>query len=134
MVTTPVSYSGSSTADTTWVEQDALDKNAFLMLLITQLRYQNPLEPMNDREFIAQMAQFSSLEQLQNVNTTIGSLLIMNAASQAASLIGREVTLIDPNGGDDITGTVESARFQDGIPMIVVDGVEYTLGLVTEVR
>ena len=47
---------------------NSLDKDAFLNLLVTQLRYQNPLQPMEDKEFIAQMAQFSSLEQAQNTN------------------------------------------------------------------
>ncbi|WIF94639.1 flagellar hook assembly protein FlgD [Caminicella sporogenes] len=49
-------------------KKDNLDKNAFLNLLITQLKYQDPLNPVEDKEFIAQMAQFSSLEQLQEIN------------------------------------------------------------------
>jgi flagellar basal-body rod modification protein FlgD len=52
---------------------NALDKEAFLKLLVTQLRSQDPLSPMEDREFIAQMAQFSSLEQMQNLNDTFKS-------------------------------------------------------------
>lgn len=48
-----------------------LDKNAFLRLLTVQLSNQDPLNPMEDREFIAQLAQFSALEQMQNLNTTI---------------------------------------------------------------
>ncbi|MBR1735637.1 MAG: flagellar hook capping protein, partial [Firmicutes bacterium] len=50
-----------------------LDKNAFLRLLTTQLQYQDPLSPMENTEFIAQMAQFTSLEQMQNLNTTMSN-------------------------------------------------------------
>jgi flagellar basal-body rod modification protein FlgD len=137
MVTAPVSYgiaSDSATSSTAQVEQDPLGKDAFLRLLITQLQYQNPLDPMKDRDFIAQMAQFSSLEQMQNLNASIDSLRLMEAASQAASLIGRQVTLLTPSGDSTLTGTVESVHFQAGVPQIVVDGVEYDLGLVAEVR
>ena len=134
MVTPPVSYGNAIDGSVTQVEQNPLSKDAFLRLLITQLRYQDPLQPMQDREFIAQMAQFSSLEQMQNLNASLDSLRLMQAASQAASLIGREVTLLSPSGTDTITGIVESVTFNLGVPQIVVDGVEYPLGLVMEVR
>lgn len=134
MVTPPVSYGNAIDGSVTQVEQNPLSKDAFLRLLITQLQYQDPLQPMQDREFIAQMAQFSSLEQMQNLNASLDSLRLMQAASQAASLIGREVTLLSPSGTDTITGIVESVTFNLGVPQIVVDGVEYSLGLVMEVR
>ncbi len=55
------------------IQSGDLDKDAFLRLLVTQLQNQDPLNPMEDREFIAQMAQFSSLEQMQNLNKTLES-------------------------------------------------------------
>lgn len=63
---------GSSTTNTTGTTapKQELDKDAFLQLLVTQLRYQDPLNPVDDKEFIAQMAQFTSLEQMQNLNKT----------------------------------------------------------------
>ena len=78
--------------------QSNLGKNDFLNLLVTQLRYQNPLEPLKDSDFIAQLAQFSSLEQLENINTNIGysneldyvlSQTIAN--TMATTIIGKEV-------------------------------------------
>jgi flagellar basal-body rod modification protein FlgD len=134
MVTSPVSYGVASADSTADADQNALGKDAFLRLLITQLQNQNPLDPMDNREFIAQMAQFSSLEQLQNLNATIQALQLMDAASQAAGLIGHEVTLLSSSGDSTITGTVEAVHFQDGVPEIVVDGDEYMLGTVMEVR
>lgn len=51
-----------------------LDKESFLQLLVTQLRYQNPMEPMDNREFLAQLAQFNALEQMQSMNKTLESV------------------------------------------------------------
>lgn len=56
-------------------QQNGLGKDAFLKILVTQMKNQNPLEPMKDTEFIGQMAQFSSLEQLTNLNETMNQIL-----------------------------------------------------------
>src|SRR5690554_1945375 len=60
------------------IERDpsALGKDQFLQLLITQLKHQDPINPVEDKEFIAQLAQFSSLEQMQNLNTTMSDLML----------------------------------------------------------
>ena len=73
-----------------------LDKNAFMLLLVTQFKYQDPLNPMDDKEFVSQMAQFSSLEQLINLNTSMGSLTTATNNEQminATSYIGKQVTV-----------------------------------------
>ena len=73
-----------------------LDKNAFMLLLVTQFKYQDPLNPMDDKEFVSQMAQFSSLEQLINLNTSMSSLTTATNNDQminATSYIGKEVTV-----------------------------------------
>lgn len=61
-------------SDSSKKENTPIDKDAFLKLLVTQLKYQDPLQPMEDTEFIAQLAQFSSLEQIQNLNASIKNL------------------------------------------------------------
>jgi flagellar basal-body rod modification protein FlgD len=73
---------------------DQLGREAFLELLISQLSHQDPLEPMKDQEFVAQLAQFSSLEQLESINGGIQASLLMNQSvnnSLATNLIGKEV-------------------------------------------
>lgn len=77
--------------------ESRLGKDEFLKLLITQLQSQDPLNPTQDTEFVAQLAQFSSLEQLQNVNSTLGGLTAAQdrmAATQATAMLGREVTAV----------------------------------------
>lgn len=73
-----------------------LDKDSFMLLLVTQFKYQDPLNPMEDKEFIAQMAQFSSLEQLMNLNTSMEGLTNATNNQQminATSYIGKQVTV-----------------------------------------
>jgi flagellar basal-body rod modification protein FlgD len=72
----------------------ALGKDAFLTLLVTQMKTQDPLNPMDDKQFVAQLAQFSSLEQLTNINSGIDKLTTATTQQQmfsAASFIGKEV-------------------------------------------
>lgn len=65
--------SNNAQNNTIFQDKSSLDKDAFLKLLVTQLQNQDPLNPMDDKEFISQMAQFSSLEQMENLNKTVSS-------------------------------------------------------------
>ncbi|MFH2056695.1 MAG: flagellar hook capping FlgD N-terminal domain-containing protein, partial [bacterium] len=98
METQTVGSALASTTDTGQVSSDFLGKEEFFELLITQLKYQNPLEPLQDQEFIAQMTQFSSLEQLQNLNDVMSQSvnwdMVMSQTisnTMATSLIGKNV-------------------------------------------
>lgn len=86
---------------------DALDKNSFLKLLVTQLSKQDPLNPTNDREFIAQMAQFSSLEQMSNVANSMDSL----KSFQASTLTGKTVSGKDFVSGRLVSGVVNEVIY-----------------------
>lgn len=90
---------------------DNLGKDDFLNLLITQLRYQDPLNPTDDKEFIAQMAQFSSLEQMKNMNSVLTN-------SEAFSMVGKYVTgsVTDETTKESTTveGKVSSVKMKDG--------------------
>ena len=95
-----------------------LDKDAFLRLLMVQLQHQDPLNPMDDRDFIAQMAQFSALEQMQNMNAAY-------ARSQAHSMIGRRVEglshVAETNTFNWVDGIVTGVRIVNGEPNLVVN-------------
>lgn len=107
-----------------------LGKDDFLNLLVTQLRYQDPLEPTDDKEFIAQMAQFSSLEQMQNLNSTM-------ANSQAFSLVGRYITATttDDNTKEvsTVEGQVSTVKMNKGKVYLVVGNKDVELSSVTNV-
>ena len=92
-----------------------MGKHDFLMLLSAQLRFQNPLEPQNDSDFAAGLAQFSALEQMQNMNESLGSM----ANFQAQSLIGKFVVAEAVVGGKmtEVPGVVDSIFVRDGVAM-----------------
>ncbi|NJP36349.1 flagellar hook assembly protein FlgD [Alkalicoccus luteus] len=106
--------------------QQDLDRDAFMKILMTQLQNQDPMNPMEDKEFIAQMAQFSTLEQMTNLNETMRKMFEsqqQNGFVSHSDLIGREVTYEakDEEGNKtDKTGTVDSVLFKDGRAMLAV--------------
>ena len=99
-----------------------LGNDDFLKLRITQLAHQDPLSPMENTEFIAQMAQFSSLEQITNMSTGFTRLASMLNNSEASSVIGKTVDIV--SGETRVTGTVEAA-VRGEKPQVVVNGVPY---------
>ena len=125
---------GMSAADTGPVRapKQALDQSDFLKLLTVQMSNQDPMKPVEDQAFIAQMAQFSSLEQM---NTLTSEFAIMRADQQmttAGNLIGREVTVDD--GESFLKGVVEAVDSSDtsGVS-VVVNGQSYHLDMVRRI-
>jgi len=94
-----------------------LDESDFLMLLITELANQDPLDPMDDREFIQQMAQLNTLSETIALNENIQTLHMI----QAASLVGHEVEAVGPNG-EHVQGNVTEVWFIDSEPWLTIDG------------
>ena len=90
-----------------------LGKDAFMKMLLVQIRNQNPLDPMGNTEFIAQLAQFSSLEAMQNLQKTMTEQAAVSNLSAGAALIGREIKIYGPDG-DDLFGTVDGIEQIDG--------------------
>ena len=101
-------------------EKNGLGKDSFLKLLVTQLKHQDPTKPMEDKEFISQMAQFSSLEQMSNLNKEMKNLVQSAKSAEAYSILGREIEAFDPIQQKTITGTVNSVFYKGDEIMISV--------------
>ncbi len=113
-VTATTSTTGTTAGNTTISSSKTTDlgKDDFLKLLVTQLQSQDPLNPMEDKDFISQMAQFTSLEQMKNMNTSV-------QITQATSYIGKQITWGDEKGVEQ-TGIVKAVRMVSGEPKVVV--------------
>lgn len=134
MITPVTEINGASNSNMKAAVEKPLDRDAFLKLLITQLRYQDPLRPMEDKEFIAQLAQFSSLEQMQNMNKSLEVFLQNQTAFQAIGLIGHTVEGIDPESGEKVNGAVKSIRFDGSTILLKVNDRELPLGAISLVQ
>jgi flagellar basal-body rod modification protein FlgD len=113
--------------------QDTLGKEDFLKLLIVQLENQDPTSPLEDKEFISQMAQFSSLEQMTEMNRTLSNLIMNYKLSLASSLLGKEVEVLDRVKGDTISGVVSEITFGEEGPRVTFNGISYSVDDVTKV-
>ena len=121
-------------------EPNELGKDSFMNLLVTQLKNQNPLEPQANEDFIAQLANFSELEQMELMNENLTGMVIlqqsnalMEQLTQAGSLIGNNVKYVDDVTGNEFSGKVDSVKVTQGIAVLQVDGQDVPLGQVTEV-
>jgi flagellar basal-body rod modification protein FlgD len=113
------------------VKTGALDKNDFLKILITQLTHQDPTQPMDDKAFVAQMAQFSSLEQMTNMTEGLAKVNDLLARSQAVTLLGTSVDVDAGNG--TVTGVVDAVTGGD-FPQILVNGQYYDYSQVQKIK
>ena len=113
----PISSVGGASA-TPNLQSNNMGMQDFLKILLTQLNYQDPMKPMDNQQFMAQMAQFSALQQTQQLNTNIEKLITNQASLQSVGLIGRTVD-IGANGAL-ITGRVTSLSLSGDSPSITV--------------
>ena len=101
----------------------SLGKDAFLQLLVTQLQYQDPLNPQSNTEFVSELAQFSSLEEMQNMTGTLSN-------SQALGLVGKNVVIevgksADVSSTTTVAGYVEYVKMVDGKAKLAINGELY---------
>jgi len=107
-----------------------LDRDDFLKLLITQLQHQDPTSPVEDKDFIAQMAQFSSLEQMTNMSSGFQKLSGLLASSEASQVLGKTVELRD---GDNLVHGVVDKVVRGENPLVSVNGAVYDFSQIESV-
>jgi flagellar basal-body rod modification protein FlgD len=107
-------------------------KDNFLQLLVAQLKAQDPLKPMEDREFVTQLAQFNALEEMQKMNTSFEALNAAQDVQIAAGMLGKQV---DYQLGDSIYhGTVTQVSWHAGVPKLMIGDQEVALSQIVAVR
>ena len=126
------------------------DSNMFLNLMLQQLKNQDPTQPTDNTEWLSQLAQYSSLEQMTQMNTGLTNCMnyisamykdmSMNAEiTQTLSMVGKEVTITIPDENDsskttEVTGKVTEANFKDGTGKVKVNGEYYSISNITSIR
>jgi flagellar basal-body rod modification protein FlgD len=108
----------ASIANSPATQASALGLQDFMKILLTQLTYQDPLKPLDNQEFMAQMAQFTTLEQSQRLNDKLQQLVENQAALQSVGLIGRTIEFTSE--GTSRSGTVSSLSLQGSAPVLGV--------------
>ncbi|MFY0407017.1 flagellar hook assembly protein FlgD [Solicola sp. PLA-1-18] len=130
--------SGAATASTaaagttTPTSSTAMDKDTFMKLLVAQLKYQDPMNPTDSAQFMAQTAQFTSLEKLEQVADQTQQSLAAQLAFGASSLVGRTVSYPQPDGST-ATGVVDTVSFTSAGPVLSVGGTDVSMNDVTAV-
>lgn len=100
-------------------------RNQFMHLLVTQLQYQDPLEPTSQEDFISQLAQFSTLEGIDKLNVNFEQMLKVQQLTEGAQLVGRTAEYITDNG--TAKGVIESAYLLSGNLVLNIDGLAVPL-------
>lgn len=133
-LTTETSTFPGATANT---EKSDLGKDDFMELLVAQMQNQDPMDPQSNDQFIAQLANFSSLEQMQNMNDNLLTMAVlqdnnalMSQLTTGSSLIGKDVSWVDPETGAAEHGTVNSLKVQGGLSYLDVGGKQVPLQIV----
>lgn len=132
-------YEGNIEVQSTSSNEKDLGKNDFFKILSAQLQFQDPLSGGDNSEYVAQLAQFSALEQMENLNKGLeASYYLQNvqflsqSMQYGSELIGKEVTIKSEEG--IVQGEVEKVRLNEGNVMIVVEGEEYYIDMVEEIE
>lgn len=132
--TTATSTAQAASSQTPENPSAQLGKDDFLKLMVAQLQAQNPLEPTSDTEYVAELAQFSQLEQTSNIAQSSESSVGAQRIAQAVQLIGHKVSYLSPKTGEAAEGEVQSAEIgSSGATLTVAGEAGIEPGRITEV-
>jgi flagellar basal-body rod modification protein FlgD len=117
-----------------------LGKDAFMTLLVEQLKNQDPLDPTTNEQFVSELANFSSLEQMEELNENLLGMVVLQQSNallaqltESSGLIGKSVRYYDPATQGILDGEVSSVKLEDGLAQLNIGGKNVPLGNVTEV-
>jgi len=122
---------GTGTSGTSTTLSTSLDKDAFLQLLVAQLKYQDPTKPVDSSEFLAQTAQFTLVEKFDQLAEADKALLASTQTQTATAMVGKAITWSDATGTH--SGTVTSVTIANGTPKLRVGQVDVAMDTVTSV-
>ncbi|MFQ5714624.1 MAG: flagellar hook capping FlgD N-terminal domain-containing protein [Candidatus Scalinduaceae bacterium] len=117
--------------DVSGVDNSTAIKEDFLRLFVAQLKNQSPLDPLKGHEFIAQLAQFTSLEQLTNLNVSFSDILKYQQLLGGGELIGRNATYLDTDAGGESQGIIDGVKISDGTIAVVIQNKEIPISNLT---
>lgn len=125
MAVPAISSTGTSTTSSANASSAAfgLDFQSLLQIILTQLTYQDPLKPMDNFQFVSQLAQFSQLQQTQTLNTSVTDLLTAQSNTQAVSLLGHTIAVTPVAGSTQtaaVTGKVTAVNFSSSQPTVSI--------------
>ncbi|MBP1931504.1 flagellar hook assembly protein FlgD [Ammoniphilus resinae] len=115
-------------------EKNQMGKEDFLKILVAQIQHQDPMQPMQDREFIAQMTQFSSLEQMINLNKTLTDFTKTQNLNTYAAAIGKEISWMDEETQTSEKGIVSGVTAKDGAFYYIVDNQKVPVEKAYQIR
>lgn len=110
-----------------------IGQDQFLKLMAAQMANQNPLEPTSQEDFLGQLAQFSTLSGIEQLNSNFDAMVKLQSLTQGASLVGKHVTYFSNQTKANATGMVQAASIKDGNLMVTVNGEQVSLNDVSSV-
>ena len=134
---------GTSPGSPGFVESRSLGQQDFLRLMVEQMKNQNPLEPQDNSQFFTQIAQFETLDTMQEIVNALQAMASSSVLANASAIVGRTVTAelpqnVDPETGlapepEVVVGLVQRVAFETNGPVAYVDGRAVPMAFITEV-